>query len=813
MNGPPGDGTLVMPADEPPSFGILLRRLRLAAHLTQEELAERAQLSRRAIQDLERGARRRPHHETVRLLADALTLDAQAREFLQAAAQRARTPDPGGVASVQARRALPMPLTSFVGREDQLQDIRELLGTTRLLTLVGAGGIGKTRLALRLANEILHDYADGVCLVELAPLAEPKLVVHAVRAALGLHEQPGQPPGQTLEDALQSRRLLLVLDNCEHLVATCAELAGQLLPVCPGLRLLATSREPLGIGGETVWRVPSLSVPEEHASAAPEQLVRSEAVRLFIERAQAALPGFVLTPGTTPAVGRICRRLDGIPLALELAAARVSVLSVEQIAERLDDALRLLVAGSRVALPRQQTLRATIEWSHDLLTATEQALLRRLAVFAGGWTLDAAEAVWADDAGLPGGALDLLAQLVDKSMVSAEPMGEPEVRYRFLETLRSYAREQLAASGEVAHIAQVHAGYFLRLAEQAAPELRRPAQVLWMDRLEREHDNLRAALRWAIAENQAEAGLRLGAALWRLWYVRGYLDEGLAWLDTLLRLPCAADALRGAVLNGAGNLAWARGEYGRAVTLQQEALALQRGLHDAAPVAATLYDLAKVLADQGDSIAARPLIEESLARWRELGDAWGVAAALNHLGEQARASGDYSAARRLYEDSLPLFEAAGDRRGVSIVTHNIAIIAAEEGDRPLAVSLHRACLPLKQELGDREGLVCSLINLAWLALLDGDGQRAARLGGAAAAHRAKIGAGLPPYERELEVRLRTDVQGLLGLTAFTAVWDHGYALSLEQAVAEALAAEMVPRSAPAQRSTAGRQTRNGMRRS
>jgi predicted ATPase/class 3 adenylate cyclase len=415
---------------------------------------------------------------------------------------------------------LPVQLTSFIGLEGEIDEVKQLLATTRLLTMTGAGGCGKTRLALQVAAVVLEDFAEGVWLVELATLSDPTLLFQAVASALNIREQPGRSLQATIIDYLSPKQLLLVLDNCEHLVAACARLAETLLRACPHLRILATSREALGIAGETIRPVPSLSVPDPRRQPTVETLRRSEATRLFIERAIAGLPTFSPTTRNAEPITQVCQRLDGIPLAIELAAARVKVLSVEQIASRLDDRFRLLTGGSRTGLPRHQTLRATMDWSYELLSEAERVLLRRLAVFAGGFTLETAEAVCTGMDAETSAVLDLLTHLVDKSLVIMEERGGTS-RYRLLDTVRQYGRNKLLESGEDPRVRRRHRDWYLQLAEAAEPELHGPDQRLWLDRMEMEHDNLRTALDWSkVDEDGSEAGLRLAGALWWFWYVR-----------------------------------------------------------------------------------------------------------------------------------------------------------------------------------------------------------------------------------------------------------------------------------------------------
>jgi predicted ATPase/DNA-binding SARP family transcriptional activator len=628
------------------------------------------------------------------------------------------------------RHNLPLQLTRFIGRERQMAEVKQLLGTSRLVTLTGAGGCGKTRLALQVAARMLEHFPEGVWLVELAPLADPALAPQTVATALGVQEAPSQPLLQTLVEQLRPRQLLLVLDNCEHVVGACAQLAEGLLQRCPRLRVLATSREALGIAGETRYRVPSLSVPEGQRPAALEELGQYEAVRLFLERAGAVQPGFRLTPANAPGVAEVCRRLDGIPLAIELAAARVNALPVEKIAARLDDRFRLLTSGSRTALPRQQTLRATMDWSYDLLTEAERVLLGRLSVFAGGWTLAAAEAVCAGGGIEEWEVLDLLTRLVDQSLATYEepqeagwgprtvpagtggaPWGPAPGRYRLLETMRQYARDRLLEAGEAAVVRGRHYEWCLALAEEAEPELYGAEQTAWLDRLEREHDNLRAALGWSGAHGEGKAGLRLGGALRWFWSVRGYWTEGREYLAGLLALPGAEarTAVRAKALHAAGWLAWHPGDFG----------------------------------------AARVFDEQGLAIFQELGDKRGSADSLNHLGWVAYEQGDFGTARALLEE----------------------------------------CLAINRELVCKQGIVKDLEGLAAVAVAQAHSERAARLFGAAEGLRELSGAPLAAADRAEHDRSVAAVRTALGEAAFTAAWAAGRALSLEQAVAQALNAD------------------------
>jgi len=451
---------------------------------------------------------------------------------------------------------LPLELSSFVGREKQLAEVGRQLDANRLLTLTGSGGCGKTRLALAVAREMVEGFEDGVWQVELAPLVDPSLVPQAVASTLGLRDQPGRSPTEALSHHLESRNVMLVLDNCEHLVEACATLAEALLRYCPQLRVLATSREALGITGEVAWPVPPLSLPDLRRLPDIESLPSYESARLFMERAAAVRPAFALTEHNAPAVAHICYRLDGIPLAIELAAARTKVLSVEEISERLDYSFELLTSGGRTAMPRQRTLYATMDWSYELLLDEERALFRRLSVFSGGFALGAAESVCAGEDLVRGQVLVLLSRLVDKSLVAMREVGG-ETRYRLLETVRQYGKEKLDESGEEDEVGRRHAGYCVGIAEEAEQKLGEPNQARWLVWLEAEHDNIRAALSFSLGEGgEAGEGVRLAAAMWPFWFARGYLSEGRRWLESAVSRTAPAGTLsRAKALNGAGWLA------------------------------------------------------------------------------------------------------------------------------------------------------------------------------------------------------------------------------------------------------------------
>ena len=635
---------------------------------------------------------------------------------------------------------LPQQPTSFIGRAKEQVDVEGLLGRVRLLTLTGSGGCGKTRLALQVAADALDRYADGVWFVELAPVSDPERVPQSLAAVLGLKEEPGVPLVRTLTDHLKDRRLLLLLDNCEHLLDACAHLADAMLRHCPGVRILASSREALGIAGEQAYRVPSLSLPDPREAPTPASVIPFEAVQLFRERARLARADFAITERNAAAVASICRRLDGIPFALELAAARARSLSVEDIDGKLNERFRLLTGGSRTALPRQQTLRALIDWSYDLLSEPAQSLLQRLSVFAGGWTLEAAERVCAGEGLAEEEILDLLISLADKSLAAVDPV-DGGSRYRLLETVRQYARDRLqeAHGGEATRAR--HRDFFVALAEEAEAQLIGAEQTAWLRRLESEHENLRAALEWSAADADPVKGLRLCGALQRFWYTRGYFNEGRAWCGLLLARPGAQTPTRerAKALRGAGWLAREQCDYAAASALLEEGLALGQALEDPRGVAHALHGLGGIAREQGDFETARERFARSLDLYRNAGDRQGVAAALNSLGLLARELGDYPAARRLYEESLAIDRELGDRRSIAVSLNNLGGMACDQGDFAAARALHEESLAIKRELGDRSGIASSLANLGDIAREQRDYATAERLIEESLAMRRELG--------------------------------------------------------------------------
>jgi predicted ATPase/DNA-binding SARP family transcriptional activator/DNA-binding CsgD family transcriptional regulator len=696
------------------------------------------------------------------------------------------------------RHNLPLARTSFIGREREVLEVKRLLAMTRLLTLTGAGGAGKTRLALEVASDLAGAYPDGVWLVELAALSDPALVPQAAAKALGIREQPGRPLTETLEDNLRARKMLLVVDNCEHLIEAVVRLVDVLLDTCPGVRVLATSRETLGAAGEVAWVVPSLTVPD---ASTTDKLEGYESVRLFVERARQRDPSFVMTPRSRRAVAQVCRRLEGIPLAIELAAARMGVLSVEQIAARLDDSLRLLTAGGRTALPRHRTLRATLEWSHELLGEPERKLFGRLSVFAGGSTLEAAEAVGAGDGIERHDVLDLLSRLVDKSLVVTEVSPEEgTLRYRMLEPLRQYGQERLEEGDEAHRVRERHAEYYLALAEGAQEvgrELNAARPVAWLKRMEGEHDNLRAALSWALDRDGEpdgghaahELGLRLAVALWWFWHT--HQTEGRRYLGKALsgKSGPAMTRWRALALEAAAGLALYQADYGASKGLMEEALALYRELGNEEGIAAGLTNLGLVaVLGQRDDVSLPAVLEELGELKLRLKNRNTLAYLLMLEGLTAMSRGDLEHAVTLHEQSLELFREISNTQGVITCLGQLGLLALMRGDYESAPTMLQESLRQAWELDYKQSIQHCLYTLACVTACRERPVRAARLWGAVEGMEEAYGTHVTPiilsltnHEGHLNrVRLQLGEQGFAG------AWAQGKAMSPAQVVEYAL---------------------------
>jgi len=817
------------------TFGELLRFLRRKADLTQRELSIAVGYSESQISRMEKNERAPDESTLAARFVTALYIEDElqwiARLLELGAAthapdSKAETPQPIAEAKSKPHN-LPIQLTSFIGREKEIIEIKQLLcereRNIRLLTFTGHGGCGKTRLALQAAVQLLDVFPNGVWLVELAPLVDPSLMPQTVAAVLGVKEESGRSILATLTDHLHGKKSLLILDNCEHIIQASAQLSDALLHTCPEVHILTTSREMLGVAGERVFHVSSLSTPDSHKRMLIEDMMNYEAVRLFVERAATVIPNFILTSENAPAVVQVCQRLDGIPLAIELAAARVATLRIEQIATRLDDAFHLLTSGSRTALPRQQTLRALIDWSYDLLSDQERTLLNRLSVFAGGWTLEAAEAVGADNSIKDTEVLDILTQLVNKSLVLAEREQGKEARYRMLEIIRQYALEKLTASGEADAVRQRHAEYYLA---QAQAELFDPEFY----RLEQKHDNIRTALAWCLSDTgDVELGLRLAVAV----TFGMFPDEARRWVEAALAradmagvnfTPTRANAVYelgellarqgyyaaaqtpmvqglklfeelgdhkriAQILNRLGWLAREQGDGTTARAHLEKSLTIYRELDDRTGIASVLVTLAEVHVLNEDIMGTEELINEALTLFRQFGDSYGMGWALNHLGHVAQLRGDFERAMQLHEESLvPFRKAGGGELQVSFIEafQSMGQTALAQGDAALALKYFTKSLMESQEFGYRIGTAWCLAGLAGVAALNEKPERAAWLWGAAEALRQSIGVRDAPASRKTRERLVAEVRSQLDEDVFNAKWDEGQTTSVEQAIAEAL---------------------------
>ncbi|HEU5099251.1 MAG TPA: tetratricopeptide repeat protein [Roseiflexaceae bacterium] len=818
-------------------FGAWLKQQRRALDLSREQLAGQIGCSISLLEKLETGERR-PSRQVVARIALCLSIPVEQRDAFLAAARAGRAPhDVGQVPTRTAPSAavlphtshLPSPMTSFIGREWEIATVAARLRTpdVRLLTLTGAGGVGKTRLALQIGSALHDAFPNGVWFVNLAPISDPALVLPTIAQTLGVREQAGMSRVAILRAALHEQQLLLLLDNFEQVVVAAPELA-LLLAEVPGLKLLVTSREALRLSGEHVMVVAPLAVPDTAVALAAEQLTQYAAAQLFVTRAQAASDQFRLTDANAPAVAAICARLDGLPLAIELAAAWVPLFPPAALLERLERRLPFLIRGPRDLPARQQTIRNTIEWSYHLLHAGEQTLFARLGVFVGGCTLEAAEDVCNANGDLSMEIIDGVAALVGQSLLRQEEGVDSGPRFTMLETIREYALERLVESGEAEAVQRQHAQHFLALAEEGEPQLYFTMRARWLECLEREHDNLRAALRWFTDQQAVEAGLHLGGLLCPFWDTRGHLTEGRRWLAELLALAAAhpRTAARAKALLGAGNLAYAQGDYTSVEQFVTESLSIARQVGDWESVAWSQYRLGviavlrgqyavantyldesharfRTMVDQrgaswalaalgwlmhfqGDTAAARPLLEESVAIFRQVRDTYGTAEALHLLAQVVERQNDLTTARAYEEESLAIWRETGDPRNMAFTFVVLGRLAFSQGDNLAARGLWNEGLAIAAKVQDPWCIGCFLGSFVALAAAEHQPTRALRLRAAADAAFQMVGTPLPLATGELAERGRTQAMLVVDAATQAAAHAEGQAMTLEQAVAYAL---------------------------
>ncbi|HEY0735743.1 MAG TPA: tetratricopeptide repeat protein [Herpetosiphonaceae bacterium] len=778
------------------SFGIWLRLRRRGLDLTQTQLAERVGCSESTIRKIEADILH-PSRPMAQRLAQCLDLpEEEHATFLRAARAESsvdRLPAPAHIepasppALPQHRRSnLPLQTTSFVGRATERAELAGFVSSQRLITITGVGGSGKTRLALEVAMDLLPTFADGVWLVDLAVLHDPDLVAQTMMRSLRIREVAGD----TLCHALRDKHALVVLDNCEHVVAACAEVVHGLLSQCPQMHLLATSREPLNLLGEQLYPIPPLVTPPADPAPPLAELLAIESVQLFCERTRAVQPRFTLTPANAHMIGEICRHLDGLPLAIELAAVHMRRLPLQNLRERLVEPLLLLVNGPRNLPLRHQTLRTTIDWSYQLLTADEQQFFNRLSIFVGGWTIPAAEALRDQaDADLPA---DLaLGSLLDKHLVREVEGCEGEPRFAMLTTLQAYAFEQLELSGKIEAIRGRHAAYFLDLVERAEEELAGGQETSWIEHLAVDHENLRAVLAWAFADENAaqiEIGLRLCGVLWRFWWIRGYVQEGQSWLDlALTRLDYAQPRQAAKIWYGSGILARVRGDMAAARRYFTASLQLWKQQQDQPGIAQALNSLGVLAFNQSEYDRARTLFEESLVLYQALDDHKHVALILNNLGNIAYKQGDLERATERYQGGLSLLQQNGAQPStVALIKANLGDIARLCKQYSQAARLLHEGVLIYLEHNDVENILFCLNNIVDIAVDLRQNDLAAQLLGAADALYQRSGVAKLPEIVECCQRQTVAIRGLLGDDAFTAAWSTGHVASLEPLIAHAM---------------------------
>ncbi len=791
--------------DERASFGLWLKQRRKALRFTQEDLAERISCSGAMVRKIEAGERV-ASQQMADLLAESFGVIACERTAFVQFARGLLSSDAAKrelwqtLHTVQAHPTnLTAPLTALIGREQELERLHDLLllGNDRLFTLTGPPGIGKTRLSLEVGVELLDHFEDGVFFVGLASVVDPDLVASAIAEALSIPDTGSDSPLSNLRLSLSNKDMLLLLDNFEQ-VLDASPVVIELLGACPNLKVLATSREALHVHGEQQFPVPALATVDSANLPPIETLGSVPALALFTERARAVKPDFVLTEENAGAVAAICARLDGLPLAIELAAARIRLFSPQEIQPRLDSRLSMLTGGPRNLPARQRTLRAAIDWSYHLLNEEEQTLFARMGVFVGGCTLSAAEVI-CNGGDLAGGDVptgsrrDLLldvgegvTSLLDKSLLKRVEGVDGESRFTMLEMLREYAVGCVEESGETGVIGRLHAEYFLVLAEDAEPELRGPNQVDWLKRIEQEHDNMRAALRWAETNNETALGLRLALALWWFCVIDGHINEARRWLEGPLAQEGTEPSLRAKALHVAGQAAWVGGDFVQADLYLEQSLALYRDITDPLGAGRTLRIIANLARDRGDYLKSRSYYEQSLAIMNEVGNAEGIALVLISMGENARCENDYGAARSLYERSLGISRDVGSKHIVAVCLFNLGLVEHHKGQAALAEELFKESLQLHSELREKFCVAECLFGLGGVARSEMQLDRAVRLLAAADVLFRLTGLQLNRIDRQVNEYELAQVRKLVDQPTFERLWAEGQALTMEQAIQYAL---------------------------
>lgn len=767
-------------------FGVWLKRQRSSRGLTQEQLAHQIGCATITLRKIE-AEERRPSLPIIEQLTKIFEIPENENKNFLKYARGDWTKAPGEItvetpwnrspSSSKAKSNLPIQLTSFIGREQEIKEIKGSILEHRLVTLTGVGGVGKTRLALQTAADLIDQFRDGVWFVELASLLNPDLIPKIILATLGLPERAGMTDLQLLTEYLHESKTLLILDNCEHLIEASAILVETLLSQCVDLKFLITSREALKIQGEVIWQVSSLSLPDANQLPIIEQLTQYDAVQLFVDRATLVKSNFVISNDNALTIAGICTRLDGIPLAIELAAARTRTLSVDDIAKRLDDRFRLLTGGNRTALEHQQTLRATLDWSYNLLSDAEKVLLCRLSVFVGGWTLEAAEQVCSEERS-DFDVLDLLTRLTEKSLVALTGS-----RYHMLETTRQYALEKRRELGEEESAQNNHLAYFLQFARNAEPQLIGPDQAEWLNRLEREHDNFRSALRWCIESGKGEEAAQMAGALGMFWFKHSHYSEGRRFIaDILERAWSISDRTQLKAWRFAGDLAFWQGDVAEAGRIFTENMERAQKLGDQVEIAYSLHKLANITRENGDVKQSLAMNMKSIALCRDINAFWVMAMAQIALGYTEHSLGNLPRAEELYQESLRHCRQLGEKWGMALILANLGMISYSKGDMPAAKRMFLESLDLTHELGDINGTIAVLAGIVKVFQEEGEQITSARLQGMITAKWSESVMFLGSVEQAMLDSAADALKESMGEQAYQTEFETGLTLTLEDAL-------------------------------